>query len=146
MSDAPGFEGWVGRKPLRKTMSAKSATAIDVAVGQRIRARRNELGISQTTLADVIGVTFQQVQKYEKGVNRVGASRLHEIAAALETTLTALLGESGTSAASLGDQLVATQWGARFAKAYLAIGDKDQRLALVMVAESMAARSEASFP
>ena len=53
---------------------------LDVEVGVRIRLRRKLLGLSQTVLADAVGVTFQQIQKYEKGTNRVGASRLLAIA------------------------------------------------------------------
>lgn len=65
----------------------RSATAIDRAIGERIRARRLEIGMSQEKLADAIGVTFQQVQKYEKGVNRVAASTLFAIAQALDAKL-----------------------------------------------------------
>jgi transcriptional regulator with XRE-family HTH domain len=61
-------------------MSAKSPDDIDVQVGQRIRILRLEAKVSQTELAEQLGVTFQQVQKYEKGVNRVGAGRLTKIA------------------------------------------------------------------
>jgi Predicted transcriptional regulators len=61
----------------------KKPNDIDVNVGQRIRLRRQILGMSQTTLGDALGITFQQVQKYEKGTNRVGASRLSHIASIL---------------------------------------------------------------
>jgi DNA-binding transcriptional regulator YiaG len=61
----------------------KEPTKIDQAVGARIRLRRMELAVTQEKLAEQIGVTFQQVQKYEKAANRVGASRLYSIAAAL---------------------------------------------------------------
>lgn len=56
-----------------------TSNPIDIHVGKRIRTRRAILGISQESLADALGITFQQVQKYEKGVNRVSASRLFEI-------------------------------------------------------------------
>lgn len=56
---------------------------IDLYVGSRVRARRTGLGISQTKLGDVLGVTFQQIQKYENGGNRIGASNLFKIARAL---------------------------------------------------------------
>jgi transcriptional regulator with XRE-family HTH domain len=62
----------------------RAANAIDRKLGQRVRSRRLEIGMSQERLAELLGVTFQQVQKYEKGVNRIAASRLHDIAAALE--------------------------------------------------------------
>jgi len=62
----------------------KTPNPIDVLVGSRIRMRRLLLGLSQEKLADGIGITFQQVQKYEKGANRVGASRLMAISKVLD--------------------------------------------------------------
>jgi transcriptional regulator with XRE-family HTH domain len=56
---------------------------IDIHVGKRLRLRRTVLGVSQEKLAEILGITFQQVQKYEKGVNRIGSSRLFDIAKAL---------------------------------------------------------------
>lgn len=56
---------------------------IDTHVGARIRIRRRDLGVSQSALAEALGLTFQQVQKYERGANRVSASKLYEIAAVL---------------------------------------------------------------
>ena len=56
---------------------------VDLHVGARIRLRRRMQGVSQEKLADALGLTFQQVQKYERGANRVSASKLYEIAAAL---------------------------------------------------------------
>lgn len=64
-------------------MARKEPNPIDVHVGSRIRMRRMMLGMSQEKLADGLGLTFQQVQKYEKGANRVGASRLQAISAIL---------------------------------------------------------------
>jgi transcriptional regulator with XRE-family HTH domain len=58
----------------------KKPNPIDVHVGARIRLRRNMLGMSQERLGESLGITFQQIQKYEKGTNRVGASRLQAIA------------------------------------------------------------------
>lgn len=69
---------------------------IDIAVGHRIRVRRKWLGISQSTLADHLGVSFQQVQKYERGANRVSASMLVKIAQKLDTTVAELVGETAT--------------------------------------------------
>ncbi len=63
-------------------------TTIDTSVGKRIRQRRKELGLSQSELANRIGVKFQQVQKYETGVNRVAASRLWNIAETLQVAIT----------------------------------------------------------
>ena len=61
-------------------MPPKATTDIDQTVGARIAALRKAKGLSQTALGDAVGVTFQQIQKYEKGQNRVGAGRLLEIA------------------------------------------------------------------
>ena len=57
-------------------MSAKTPNPVDKYVGSRVRMRRIMLGMSQEKLGEALGLTFQQVQKYEKGTNRVGASRL----------------------------------------------------------------------
>lgn len=61
----------------------RSSTAIDAYVGRRLKQRREELGLSQEKLADFLGISFQQVQKYERGFNRVGASRLFQLGEAL---------------------------------------------------------------
>lgn len=65
----------------------RSANSVDRRLGQRLRARRLETGLSQEKLAELLGLTFQQVQKYEKGVNRMAASRLLEIANALDVPI-----------------------------------------------------------
>src|SRR2546421_10645768 len=64
----------------------KGAQMVDAHVGARMRFRRNLLGISQTEMGERIGVTFQQVQKYEKGVNRIGSSRLLQICELIQVT------------------------------------------------------------
>lgn len=63
------------------------AETIDAHVGKRIRLRRTLLGLSQEKLGEALGVTFQQIQKYERGTNRVGASRLYDIATALDVPI-----------------------------------------------------------
>src|SRR5438132_12856161 len=63
---------------------------IDVQVGSRVRLRRNMLGLSQEKLGTAIGLTFQQVQKYERGANRIGASRLHELSRVLDVPVSLL--------------------------------------------------------
>jgi transcriptional regulator with XRE-family HTH domain len=65
----------------------RAANAVDRRLGQRVRTRRLEIGMSQERLAELLGVTFQQVQKYEKGVNRIAASRLFDISAALDMSI-----------------------------------------------------------
>jgi transcriptional regulator with XRE-family HTH domain len=68
-------------------LQKKSPNQIDKHIGSRVRARRIMLGMSQEKLADAIGLTFQQIQKYEKGVNRIGASRLLHIAGILDVSI-----------------------------------------------------------
>jgi transcriptional regulator with XRE-family HTH domain len=62
----------------------KKATSVDKHVGRRLRVRRTMLGMSQTELANSVDITFQQVQKYERGSNRIGASRLYQFAQVLD--------------------------------------------------------------
>src|SRR5580704_10532816 len=73
---AKATKGGRGRTP-------RGTTPVDVHIGQKIRVRRILLGLSQTELADAASISFQQVQKYEKGTNRVGASRLQQFSEAL---------------------------------------------------------------
>jgi transcriptional regulator with XRE-family HTH domain len=68
---------------MAKASRPRGPTAVDTHIGQKIRARRTLLGLNQTELADAAGITFQQIQKYEKGTNRVGASRLQQFSDAL---------------------------------------------------------------
>jgi transcriptional regulator with XRE-family HTH domain len=68
-------------------VDAKGPSRIDLHVGRRIRWRRKELKLSQEALADRLGVTFQQVQKYERGANRISAGRLYELAQAMGTSI-----------------------------------------------------------
>lgn len=82
---------------------------LDIAIGIRVRARREALRITQAELARQIGVTFQQVQKYEKGANRIAASRLLRIAGVLQTTAASLMGEDGHDNVP-GAGMLARQW------------------------------------
>jgi transcriptional regulator with XRE-family HTH domain len=79
------------------------ADPIDVAVGARIRLFRKMRGLSQQTLAEAAGVTFQQIQKYERGANRVSASMLARIAGALRTPVSELFGEAGAVASAVDE-------------------------------------------
>jgi transcriptional regulator with XRE-family HTH domain len=73
-----------GRKPSGRTASAGHPNPIDIYVGGRVRLRRTLLGMSQEKLAEAIGLTFQQIQKYERGANRIGSSRLFDLARVLD--------------------------------------------------------------
>src|ERR1044071_7122837 len=70
------------RRPGRPKM--ETPNPIDVRVGARLRLRRNMIGLSQEKLGEALGLTFQQVQKYERGTNRIGASRLYELSRILD--------------------------------------------------------------
>jgi transcriptional regulator with XRE-family HTH domain len=72
------------------TDTDRSPNPVDLHVGGRIRMRRKLLGVSQERLADDLGLTFQQVQKYERGVNRVGASRLFDLSRVLDVPISFL--------------------------------------------------------
>src|SRR5690606_13936188 len=68
------------KKGVLRMAGKKSPNPIDIHVGSRVRLRRMMLGMSQEKLGEGLGITFQQIQKYEKGTNRIGASRLQHIA------------------------------------------------------------------
>jgi transcriptional regulator with XRE-family HTH domain len=71
----------------RKKVTPRTATAVDAYIGAQMRDRRTALGLSQAALGAKLGVSFQQVQKYESGVNRVSAARLFEICKVLRVPL-----------------------------------------------------------
>mgnify|MGYP000758167435 FL=1 len=77
----------ISRKASRGRTPQGEPNPIDIHVGKRIRMRRNLLGWSQEKLGDLLGLTFQQIQKYEKGLNRVSASRLWDFSVVLETPI-----------------------------------------------------------
>lgn len=119
----------------------KRTNEIDHHVGARIRLRRNAIGVSQEKLAEGLGITFQQVQKYEKGINRVGASRLQHIAAILETPISYFF-EDGPDplqdpkdwVADGATQLMTSKECVMLARSFLAIEDKRiQQIVLTLV-------------
>lgn len=109
------------------------ANAVDRRLGQRVRTRRLEIGMSQEKLADLLGVTFQQVQKYEKGINRIAASRLFDIAAALGMPISAFF-EGLTPARAAGG--VAESEGESFIYDVLATPEGLQLVTLFSAIES----------
>lgn len=112
----------------------------DIAIGERIKAARNMRGFSQTELATAIGVTFQQVQKYEKGVNRVGSGRLEKVAAFLGTTVMHLHGITPNGKADgvppILTKMMTMPGGPELAEAWTAIENREVRAALVQCARS----------
>lgn len=134
-------------------MSAKVPNPIDAYVGSRVRTRRLMLGMSQERLAEQIGVTFQQVQKYEKGTNRIGASRLQAIAGVLAVPVafffqqdtTQPLNTDGLGAINgledLSDFLTSKE-GLGLNKAFMKINDPGVRQSVLMLIKSLANASE----
>ncbi|WP_244490314.1 helix-turn-helix domain-containing protein [Rhizobium sp. Root708] len=106
--------------------------------------RRKVLGMSQTSLGEKLGVTFQQVQKYEKGMNRVGSSRLQQIACALGTTPAALFGQfEGDQATKMVEvqaieQLVRSSEGFALNVAFVKIRDEQVRRSIIALVKSLA--------
>jgi transcriptional regulator with XRE-family HTH domain len=132
-------------------MPTKAPNPVDKYVGSRVRMRRIMLGMSQEKLGEALGLTFQQIQKYEKGTNRVGASRLAQISEILQVPVSFLFeggptgkagaedyGE-GTSPAYVSDFL-ATSEGLSLTRAFTRIPDPKLRRTIVEMVEQIAAR------
>jgi transcriptional regulator with XRE-family HTH domain len=112
---------------------------IDVEVGARIRIRRRLLSISQEELASALKLTFQQIQKYEKGVNRVSASMLVKIAKRLDTTVAALVGEEDPVRRPTEIyQALAAPGGLEVLQAYTSIPEGAAKLALLKLVTALA--------
>ena len=121
----------------------RSPDAVDASVGRRIGARRAAMGLSQTALAQRLGVSPQQVQKYESGQNRISASRLSAIAAALGVAPGTLFPDPPKSASEVDDldtlrAMTATAEGRAVAAAFPLIRDRSARQALARIAEALA--------
>jgi len=116
---------------------------IDIAVGHRIRVRRKWLGVSQSTLADHLGVSFQQVQKYERGANRVSASMLVKIAHKLDTSVGELVGETASpqSDESLFEKL-AVPGAVQLLEAFASVQQPALRTAILNLTRSLIEESE----
>lgn len=85
-------------EPTEKVEKEHRPSPIDVHVGSRVRLRRTLLGMSQEKLGDALGLTFQQVQKYERGVNRIGASRLFDLSRVLDVPISFFFDDLPTTA------------------------------------------------
>ena len=121
-----------GRQP-----GTKRTTEIDRVIGAKIRMRRGEIGITQTALANAIGVTFQQVQKYEQGANRVGGSRLDAVAKALQVPVSYFFDQSADDLEVAQGSLLHGRGAVSLLKAYAAIKDQRQRTALVNLSRAL---------
>ncbi len=121
-------------------------STLEFAIGARIRARRRQLGVSQSELAGALGVSFQQVQKYERGSNRVAASTLVAIAAALKTTVAWLVGEESSARDDDDDVFRALSRPGAFEmlEAFNGIQDPRARAAFLSLAHEMASSKPAA--
>jgi transcriptional regulator with XRE-family HTH domain len=122
-------------------MTSKEPDSIDRIVGRNIRIHRLQKGLTQTELADALGLTFQQVQKYEKGTNRVGSGRLLRIATFLDVPVTALFKGSDemadTNEQSIFDQLTSPH-ASRLLQAFARIDHDGLRRSVVQLVEEIA--------
>ena len=129
----------------REDVRKRRAGAEDIEIGRKIRALRLERGMSQSGLADRIGLTFQQVQKYEKGANRVSAGRLQQIADMLEVPVMFFYGATETRLRKRGARapmlsFLQTKGALRLMRAYTEIPSRTTKYALVLLAEALRKR------
>lgn len=137
-------------------VNKKKPNPIDIHVGSRIRLRRTMLGMSQEKLGDSLGITFQQIQKYEKGTNRVGASRLQNISSILNVPVSFFFedapgdpstGQPGMSEASSSNYVVdflSSSEGLQLNRAFVKIEDPKVRRKIVDLVKALAAEGDNS--
>jgi transcriptional regulator with XRE-family HTH domain len=115
------------------------ADPVDVAVGARIRLLRKVRGLSQQALAEAAGVTFQQIQKYERGANRVSASMLSRIATTLKAPVAEMFGEASPASGSIDEvaALLSEPGALELLKAYSVLPRGAPRAALVEFVRSL---------
>jgi transcriptional regulator with XRE-family HTH domain len=133
------------KKPVAS--NTKKPNPIDIHVGGRVRLKRMMLGMSQEKLGDQLGITFQQIQKYEKGTNRVGASRLQNIATVLSVPVGFFFdGAPGNSPSSAADaksgsyvvDFLSSSEGLQLNRSFVRIGDSKVRKRIVDLVRSLA--------
>ncbi len=134
-------------------MIKKTPNPVDRHVGSRVRMRRMMVSMSQEKLGERLGITFHQVQKYEKGTNRIGASRLHQIASILGVPVSFFYeGAPGGDATATGfadsgnppflSDFLATAEGLALSKAFMKVRDPKLRRRIVDLVEAMVVDSE----
>jgi transcriptional regulator with XRE-family HTH domain len=132
----------------------KKPNPIDIHVGSRIRLRRTMLGMSQEKLGEALGITFQQIQKYEKGTNRVGASRLQNISTILNVPVsfffedapgdpsTAQPGMAEANSSNYVVDFLSSSEGLQLNRAFIKIPDPKVRRKLVDLVKSLASEPD----
>jgi transcriptional regulator with XRE-family HTH domain len=122
-------------------MSSKNnAAELEARIGERIRSRRIRAGVSQENLGKPLGITFQQIQKYEKGTNRVSAGRLLKIAEVLECDVMDFfegLRDNRTRAAAEFSQFLSTKEGIAIVEAMVKIKTQEMRRTVIDIAEKL---------
>lgn len=153
MADDSAISEDAGEFVEESARGSRRANPMDVHVGTRVRLRRTLLGMSQEKLGEHLGLTFQQVQKYEKGVNRIGASRLFDLAKVLnvpvqfffdkapprlEATATGVPGFQDTPDETYIVEFLSTREGLELNKAFARISDAKVRRSIVELVRSLA--------
>ena len=130
--------------PPKKTVSMRHASRvpdeIDIRVGGRVRLRRVMLDMSQAKLAGLIGISFQQIQKYERGINRISSGRLQDFASALETPVEWFFDQGPVSAPAYLVEFLVTPEGFQLNRAFPRIKDKNLRRRIIGFIEAAAAQ------
>src|ERR1700676_3273751 len=143
-------------QPLRKKKAGplpkKQANPVDGQVGHRVRLRRMLVGMSQERLGELLGLTFQQVQKYEKGINRIGAGRLFEVAGILGVPISFFYEdvEAGVTAGGFADgeepppvmEFLSSGEGLQLSLAFMRIRDTKVRRRILELVRSLAGEDE----
>lgn len=124
----------------KRAKTARTVGDAEADVGKRIRLRRLELKMSQTALGDKVGVTFQQVQKYESGTNRVSANRLLEIAKVLDAPISFFLSDYAIKTKMESVLFLNDALGVRLVRAFSKVHNKQVRQQIVSLVEGLAQR------
>jgi transcriptional regulator with XRE-family HTH domain len=137
---------------LQKLLAQKSPNPTDRHVGSRMRMRRKMLSMSQTGLADAVGVTFQQIQKYEKGTNRISASRLLQISHVLQVPVSFFFEDPSGPSKRMGahdgrsldyvSDFLATTDGLTLTKAFMLIEDPKVRRRIVNLVQEISSNTD----
>ena len=123
----------------RRTVAKDGPHPIDVHVGSRARLRRTLLGMNQTQLGEKLGITYQQIQKYETGFNRISASRLYQMTRIMDVPVSFFFdGLDEVASAWLPDNIVVKRETLEFVRAYYRIGDPAARKGLSDLIKAMA--------
>jgi transcriptional regulator with XRE-family HTH domain len=132
--------------------TGKRPNPTDIYVGSRVRMRRKMLGLSQEKLGEKLGITFQQIQKYEKGTNRVGASRLQAMSAALDVPIAFFFPDSTPGAEGTGMQeegtaflsdFMSTSEGLELSRAFVRIRSQKVRRRVLELVRALGEEAEA---